>query len=145
MAQRRLRRLRSDDYNALMELWADAGLPYRPFGRDSHDNMAVEMLRLESGFFGIFEDRRLIAAGLATWDGRKGWLNRVAVHPDFRRQGLATEIIRACERFLRDMGAEIIACLIEDYNTPSMALFQKEGYLYGEDINYFSKRKSDDT
>jgi len=40
---------------------------------------------------------------------------------------------------------EIIACLVEDYNLPSMALFQKHGYLYSEEVLYFSKRKSEET
>lgn len=142
---RDLRRLTIDDYDMLINLWGDAGLPYRPFGRDTSEKIAREMARPDTAFFGIFEDGAMIAAGLATYDGRKGWINRVAVHPDCRRRGLGSEIIVACEQFLNDVGAEIIGILIEDYNTPSMDLFQKQGYLFGEGIHYFSKRKSSET
>ena len=120
-------------------------MPFRPRGRDSHAHIAQEMERTDTAFIGIFDNNKLVAVGLATYDGRKGWINRVAVDPDYRGRGLAGIIITACEQFLEGIGAEIIACLIEDYNKPSMALFQKHGYILGKDILYFSKRKSPDT
>lgn len=140
-----IRRLDIDDYDDLIRVWGDTGLPYRPLGRDTHARIEVEMQRKDTAFIGLFEGERMLAVGLATYDGRKGWINRVAVDPDFRHQGIASKIIMECEEFLEGLGAEIIACLIEEYNTPSMALFQKHGYLFGEDVHYFSKRKSDDT
>lgn len=140
-----IRKLTIADYDDFIKIWADAGLPYRPLGRDRKDRIAKEMERPDTAFIGLFEGEKLLASGVATYDGRKGWINRVSVDPDYRRQGLAGEIIRECETFLESLGAEIIACMIEDYNLPSMALFQKHGYLYTEDVNYFSKRKSEDT
>ncbi|MEW5994036.1 MAG: GNAT family N-acetyltransferase [Candidatus Zixiibacteriota bacterium] len=140
-----IRRLTIDDYDDLIRVWADAGLPYRPHGRDQKDNIAVQMQRPDTAFLGLFENDRLVAVALATFDGRKGWINRVAVEPEYRRRGYAGELIRACESFLKQRGAEIIAALIEDYNLPSMALIQKHGYLYVEDVLYFSKRKSEET
>ena len=140
-----IRKLTIDDYDDLMRVWADAGLPYYPFGRDRKEHIAKEMQRPDTAFVGLFEDGRLLALGLATYDGRKGWINRVAVDPDCRRLGLAGKIIAECEAFLESQGAQIIACLVEDYNLPSIALFQKHGYLYGEDVLYFSKRKSEET
>ena len=142
---RKIRKLTIDDYDELIRVWVDSGLPYRPLGRDRKDFIAKEMRRSDTAFIGLFENSRLLAVGLATYDGRKGWINRVSVDPDYRRQGLASKIIQECENFLESNGAEIIACLIEDYNLPSMALFQKHGYLYSEDVLYFSKRKSEDT
>ncbi len=140
-----LRRLTIDDYDELIRVWGIAGLPYRPRGRDRRDRIEREMARPDTEFFGIFENDRMVAVGLATFDGRKGWINRVGVDPDCRLRGLAARIITECETFLEECGAEIIACLIEEYNTPSMALFQKHGYLYTEGVYYFSKRKSEDT
>ncbi|HWR82308.1 MAG TPA: GNAT family N-acetyltransferase [Candidatus Deferrimicrobium sp.] len=140
-----IRKLKINDYDELIRVWADAGLDYRPLGRDSRDRITREMERSDTAFFGLFENERLVAAGLATFDGRKGWINRVAVDPEARRQGLGSAIITECEAFLQARGAEIIACLIEDYNLPSMALFQRHGYLFHDDTHYFSKRKSPDS
>jgi predicted GNAT family acetyltransferase len=80
-----IRKLTIEDYDNLIRVWADAGLPYRPFGRDRKDRIEKQMQRPDTAFIGLFEEGRLVAAGLATFDGRKGWINRVAVDPDYRR------------------------------------------------------------
>ena len=140
-----IREMTIDDYDALLQIWRDADLSHRPKGRDTRERIDIEMQRKDTAFIGMFESDRLIAVGLATFDGRKGWINRVAVHPDFRRQGLAAVMVGECETFLESLGAEIISCLIEDFNTPSIELFKKLGYSYGSNVMYFSKRKSWDT
>jgi len=142
---RELRKLTMDDYDALVNLWGDTGLSYRPLGRDRKERIALEMQREDTAFLGIFDGNRLVASGLATYDGRKGWINRIAVHPDLRRRGLGKEMVAACERFLESVGADIIAALIEDWNEPSIELFADCDYIHGSDVMYFSKRKTADT
>jgi GNAT superfamily N-acetyltransferase len=139
-----VRRLTMDDYEAIIRVWADSGITYRPTGRDSKERLTHDMEREDPAYFGYFERDRMLAVGLATVDGRKGWINRVAVDPDRRREGLAVKIVEACEAFLKERGALIVACLIEDFNFPSMALFAKMGYLHTDDVHYFSKRESPD-
>ena len=139
-----VRRLAIDDYDDLVRVWAEAGLPFKLQGRDSHGRIEIEMQRADSAFFGLFEDERLVAVGLASYDGRKGWIQRVAVDPDQRGRGLGGEIIAACEEFLKSRDAEVISCLIEDLNYPSISVFRNAGYEYWQDILYFSKRDSSD-
>lgn len=141
---RDLRRLTADDYDDIIRVWADAGLPYKPEGRDCRTRIALEIERDDTAFYGLFEDGRMLAVGLATFDGRKGWINRVAVDPDRRGEGFGGEIIKACEQFLKERGAEIIAALIEDVDSPSISLFQKQGYVVMKEVLYFSKRGSED-
>ncbi len=141
---RDLRRLTADDYDDIIRIWADAGLPYKPQGRDNRERVVREIEREDTALFGLFENGRMLAVGLATYDGRKGWINRVAVDPDRRGEGFGGEIIKACEQFLYDCGAEVIACLIEEMNSPSISLFQKYGYSCMKEILYFSKRGSDE-
>lgn len=141
---RDLRKLTADDYDDIIRVWADAGLPHKPEGRDSRTRIALEIGRDDTAFYGLFEDGRMLAVGLATFDGRKGWINRVAVDPDRRGEGFGGEIMKACEQFLRERGAEIIAALIEDINGPSISLFQKQGYVVMKEVLYFSKRDSED-
>jgi ribosomal protein S18 acetylase RimI-like enzyme len=141
---RSIRRLISDDYDDIIQLWSDAGLPYKPLGRDSRQRLTAEMALDFCAFYGLFEDRRMLAMGIANFDGRRGWVNRVAVHPDFRGMNLAGEIIRECEEFLTKQGALVICALIEDVNYPSISCFQNQGYECLQSILYYSKRESDD-
>ncbi len=141
---RSLRQLTIDDYDDLVRVWAEAGLPFKPTGRDCPARIERELQRADSAFFGLFEDARLVAVGLASYDGRKGWIQRVAVDPNQRGRGLAGEIIAACEDFLKSLDAEVISCLIEDLNYPSISVFKNAGYSCWGNILYFSKRDSSD-
>ncbi len=139
-----VRRLTISDYDAMIRVWSDAGLPFKPRGRESRESLAREMANADSAFFGLFDQSRMIGVCIANWDGRRGWINRLAIDPDFRGRRLAGQLIRLCEGFLESKGATVIAALIEDENLPSMTTFEKEGYSCLPEIKYFSKRKSAD-
>ena len=138
-----LRHLTVDDHDAIIRLWKEAGLEsVRLQGRDSHDAFAAQ-LAAGQRVIGLEDAGQLIGAVLVTHDTRKGWINRLAIHPDHRRKGYATELIAAAEQELRAMGFQIFAVLIEADNNASQELFAREGYK-AHDIVYMSKRNSKD-
>src|SRR5437660_10878975 len=79
-------------------------------------------------YLGAFEGARLVGTVFGTHDGRKGWINRLAVHPDYRRCHLARRLVRLCERGLREQGIQVFAALIEPDNVASEAVFRGLGY-----------------
>jgi GNAT superfamily N-acetyltransferase len=85
----------------------------------------------------------VLGAILVTHDTRKGWINRLVVHPDYRRKGYATQLIAVAEQELRAMGIRILAVLVEADNIASQELFAREGYKTNDAV-YMSKRDSDD-
>jgi predicted GNAT family acetyltransferase len=138
-----LRHLTVDDYEAIIRLWKQAGLQsVRLQGRDSRDAFAAQLAAGQRAI-GLEDKGQLVGAVLVTHDTRKGWINRLAVHPDHRRKGYATELIAAAEQELRAMGFRIFAVLIEADNHVSQELFAREGYK-AHGIVYMSKRNSDD-
>jgi len=139
----RVRKLTIDDYDDIVELWNRASLPYKPEGRDNKSSIASEMEANPGFFIGAFEGNKLVGTVIASWDLRKGWINRLAVDPTYRRRGIAKTLIAEAEKVLRKKGAKIICALIEDTNNISMELFKKCGYIESHDIIYFSKRESD--
>jgi GNAT superfamily N-acetyltransferase len=137
-----IRHLNDTDYDAITALWSRAGLKFRPKGRDSREAMAAEFARAETCFLGMFDGATMIGVVVGTSDGRKGWINRLAIDPDYRGRGLAAHLIKASEDFLHGLGLKVIAILIEDWNTPSLSAFKKAGYVFFDDIVYGSKRTS---
>lgn len=137
-----IRKFRADDYDAVMALWKESGLPYKPQGRDSREKILKEISQGIASFLVAVKEDTVIGTVLATHDGRKGWINRLAVTKEFRGLGIAQRLLEEAEKNLYDRGIEIIACLIEDYNQTSMKFFQKAGYIKHTDIIYFSKRKN---
>jgi N-acetylglutamate synthase len=134
------------DYEALIGLWAAADLPFRPHGRDSREAFAAQNAGGTQFAIGIWtEDGMLIGSVLATHDGRRGWINRLAVHPDYRRQGVAKQLIEAGEQALHDCGIDVIGALIAPENDASLALFSEAGYVEHHGLHYVSKRGSADS
>lgn len=136
--------LTANDYDAVVELWQQAGLPIKPIGRDSRDQFATQLASGIQTVIGAWDRNRLIGVVVTTHDGRKGWINRLAIHPDYRRQGWGRRLIQAAEQVLRNQGMYIIAALIEDYNAASLALFQKAGYVDYPGIHYVTKRENNE-
>ncbi len=128
----------------IVALWQRAGLHIRPEGRDSLDAFTAQMASGVQTPIGLRAGERLVAVVLATHDSRKGWINRLAVDPDYRRQGLATRLIRLCEEHFRSLDIDIWAALIEDWNEASLALFRQAGFALAEDITYASRRSRAD-
>lgn len=140
-----INKLTINDYESIIHIWQRAGLPYKPGGRDSRKMMTTEMSHDYCAYFGLFDSNTMIGLGIANFDGRRGWINRVAIDPEFRGQGLAGLLIEALESFLRELGAVVICALIEEINTPSMDCFEKAGFTCEPTFRYFTKRDSADS
>jgi ribosomal protein S18 acetylase RimI-like enzyme len=137
------RHLTIDDYETIIDLWQRTGLhSLRLQGRDSRQAMAAQ-LAAGQVILGLEEAGQLIGVVVITHDTRKGWINRLAIHPDHRRRGYGARLIAAAEDELRALGYGIFTALIEDDNTASKALFAREGYR-AHAITYVSKRDSEE-
>jgi len=139
-----IRTLTLEDYDRWMSVWQRAGLhSAKPKGRDSREAFARQFATGTHTMIGLEVDGELVGVVLATHDGRKGWINRLAVLPQYRRRGYAARLIAEAERVLRAQGMTIIAALIEGGNNASLALFQKLGYVeLPGGVHYLSKRDS---
>ncbi len=137
----RIRDIRLEDYDVLIALWEEADLPYKPRGRDSREAFARQLEQKSSMYLVAEVDGRIVGSVLGTHDGRKGWINRLAVLPAYRRRGIARRLVEGVEQRLEAQGIEIVAALIEDWNEISMRTFEHLGYRRQPGILYFSKRK----
>lgn len=117
------------EYAEVLTLWELAGLPARPEGRDAP---AAFEKQHESGLqraIGIRSAGQLVAVAILTHDGRKGWINRLAVDPAVRRSGYASALVEEAERwFNEELGVKVSSALIHSHNDASRALFAELGY-----------------
>lgn len=136
-----IRKFKISDYDQVINLWQLCQLPLKPQGRDSRWQLE-QQIKLDQIIFLVAEkEGKVIGTVLASHDGRKGWINRLAVHPDARRQGLGTQLIKKAEEELEKQGLILLAALIEEENSASRDLFVRLGYEPHPEIVYFSKKK----
>lgn len=133
-----------DDFDDMIRVWEQASLSYRPRGRDAHDSIQVQMKEAPGMFLCARVEGRMVGTIMGSSDGRKGYINRLAVIPEFRGKGIAKALIMTIEDHFNSLGLRIITVLIEDHSKESMQLFRSSGYFLHEDIQYLSKRESQD-
>jgi N-acetylglutamate synthase len=140
-----IRDMTLDDYDSVIRVWVQAGLLYRPFGRDRREKMQIEMERGTAVFLVAEAEGEIVGVVLGTHDGRRGWINRLAVTPSHQRRGIAGRLVHEVERRVEALGIDIVAALIESENDVSLGFFQAIDYLHAPEIEYVSKRRSPDT
>ena len=133
-----------DDFDEMIEVWELSSLSYRPRGRDARDSIQVQMKDDPNMFLCARVEGKMIGTIIGSSDGRRGYINRLAVVPEFQGKGIAKAMITAIEDHLASLGREIITVLIEDQSPESMELFRSRGYFFHEDIHYLSKRENQD-
>lgn len=138
-----IRRIVPQDYDSLIEIWRAAGSDIHTRGRESRDAIARHLSQFGHLSFAAESGGRIIGVVLGTHDGRKGWINRLAVLEEWRRRGVAGALVRACDAAIREDGIEIVAALVESYNRPSAELFRKLGYSDAVEVRYFRKTSHD--
>ncbi|MCK4330096.1 GNAT family N-acetyltransferase [candidate division WOR-3 bacterium] len=135
-----IKKLTTDDYDSMIELWDDVGLPYKPHGRDSRESIKYQLQQPTSIYLAAYIWNKMIGVICATHDGRKGWINRLAVLPNYQKRGIAKRLVSEVENRFYKLGIRIYACLIENWNTVSMEFFEHLGYKTYKDIFYLTKR-----
>ena len=110
-----------------------AALWQQAFGYDSPHNrpeLAIDKkLAVDDGLFFVATDKTAVIGTLmAGYDGHRGWLYSVAVHPDYRRQGLGASLVRHGEQALIALGCLKINLQINLVNDTVVGFYEALGY-----------------
>ena len=103
------------------------------FGYDTAHNrpeLAIDKkLAVDDGLFFVATDKTAVIGTLmAGYDGHRGWLYSVAVHPDYRRQGLGASLVRHGEQALIALGCLKINLQINLGNDTVVGFYEALGY-----------------
>ncbi|MHC4695107.1 MAG: GNAT family N-acetyltransferase [Planctomycetota bacterium] len=127
------------DYDGIVAVWSGGGLPFCPGYRDSREGFCRQLERFPDAYLVATDGDRVVGVVLGSHDERKGWINRLAVLPEYRRRGIAEALTAACEAAIHADGIEIVAVLIEADNSVSHKLFEKLGYRSDIPVRYYRK------
>lgn len=125
------------DAAALAALWRACGLT-RPWNdpagdiETALDSPAATLLCVDAGAGG------LAGSVMAGFDGHRGWVYYLAVHPDRRGAGLARALMKAAEDWLAARGCRKLNLMVRPDNTGVKAAYFAMGYVQ-EDRAVLSK------
>lgn len=113
------------DIESVLALWHSAQT--RPSSTDSELALA-RLLERDPNSLLVAEGDGIVGSLIAGWDGWRGSFYRLAVHPEWRRQGIASALVRAGEERLRALGAERLTAIVADGEHAAAALWDATGY-----------------
>ena len=77
----------------------------------------------------------LVGAVMAGFDGVRGWIHHLAVAPERRRRGFATQLVRAAERGLHALGCTKVNLQVRATNAEVVAFYRTLGYGVEERVS----------
>ncbi|PIG08332.1 GNAT family acetyltransferase [Comamonas sp. 26] len=115
------------DIEAVVQLWNDCGLT-RPWN-DPHKDIARKLsVSPELFLVGTDDQGLLMATVMVGYDGHRGWINYLAVHPSHQRQGHASQLMQQAEQLLTARGCPKLNLQVRAGNEVVIALYESLGY-----------------
>jgi ribosomal protein S18 acetylase RimI-like enzyme len=115
------------DVAAILSLWRAADVP--PGVSDSPAGLAA-LLETDGHSLLLAESEAAVVGSLiAAWDGWRGSFYRLAVHPDRRREGIGTALLRKGEGRLRERGALRLTAIVVEDEPLALEFWRAAGYV----------------
>ncbi|MCE0459042.1 GNAT family N-acetyltransferase [Curtobacterium flaccumfaciens] len=145
----RIRPFRTEDTDAVVALWESCGL-VRPWNDPRRD--IARKLTVQPELFLVAEpdatdgddtdthtdtdtdtdtdtaEAGVVAAGMAGFDGHRGWVNYLAVRPDLQGSGLGRTLMAEFERLLTDLGCPKLNLQVRAGNEQVLGFYASLGY-----------------
>jgi ribosomal protein S18 acetylase RimI-like enzyme len=80
----------------------------------------------------------VVGSIMAGQDGWRGYLYHVAVHPDWRRRGVGTQLVEQAVAAIRSHGIPRIHCLVKHDNAEAQVFWLKRGFTRRDDVVDFA-------
>ena len=136
-----IRQYSPEDQKAVIELWQKCNLT-RPWNNPRLDIERKLKVNPELFLVGLAENR-VIATAMGGYEGHRGWVNYLAVDPEYQRKGLGQQIMKATEDKLLAIGCPKINLQIRMDNLSAVAFYKSIDYKT-DDVISMGKRLVED-
>ena len=136
-----IRSYRREEKRDVIDLWINCNLivPANNPEKDIERKLAVNP---DLFLVGLLNDT-LVASCMVGYDGHRGWVNYLAVAPQYRRRGIATRIMKVAEKCLISAGCPKINLQVRTSNKAVIQFYKSVGFS-DDDVISLGKRLAPD-
>lgn len=129
------------DEESVVQLWIDCGLVV-PWNNPESD--IQRKLKVQPELFLVAcSSSQIVATVMAGYDGHRGWINYLAVHPNHQRTGIGRRMMDEAEIRLRAAGCPKINLQVRSTNANVIEFYKRIGYRL-DDVVSLGKRLEPD-
>lgn len=144
-----LRSVTIQDYDLIFALWNSTEQSRRALNSvdDSREGIERYLKRNPTTCFLAYDDNddgKIAGVILTGHDGRRAIIHHMCVHPDYRRQGIASALVQKAEDALMKEGITKIFGLVFKDNDAANAFWENQGYSLRTNLNYRNKSLNKD-
>ena len=116
-----------DDIESVLELWRAAGST--PSMTDTSDDLRTTINSRASSVIVAVSGGTVAGSIIGAFDGWRGNLYRLAVHPDYQRRGIARRLLSEAETWLRTQGAKRVGAVVEKDHPWAVDFWESSGFV----------------
>lgn len=135
----RIRTMDIADYDKVYALWMSC----KNMGFNNLDDSREgieKFLRRNPGTSFLAEDSdRIVGTVLSGHDGRRGFIYHMAVAEEYRRQGIASNLLENTLAALKNEGINKAALVVFNRNEAGNKFWESQGFTVREDLTYRNK------
>jgi ribosomal protein S18 acetylase RimI-like enzyme len=141
MMKMRIRPFEPSDSAAVVQLWTDCGLvvswndPTKDIRRKLSVQPEMFLVGCSAG--------HVVASVMAGYDGHRGWINYLAVHPDQQRTGVGRLMMEEAERHLRAAGCPKINLQVRSTNADVIEFYESIGFTQDDVVSLGKRLEAD--
>ena len=140
-----IREMVEEDYDQVYQLWLScAGMGLNDLD-DSKEGIARFLQRNPQTCLVAVENQTIIGAILVGSDGRRAYIYHTAVHPNYRRRGIARQLVETVLTVLDDLKIHKVALVVFKRNTEGNQFWERLGFSVREDRIYRNQARTEMT
>lgn len=137
-----IRAFTPEDEEAVVALWERCTLT-RPWNDPRKDIARKRKVDADLFLVGVI-DERIVSSAMGGYEGHRGWVNYLAVDPDFQRRGFGARMMAAIEAAFRERGCPKVNLQIRGSNKGATEFYRALGYTLDDVISMGKRLERDD-